>query len=70
MAGVGQTEAQAKLGSVRVYTSDFRPMKNVLAGATSVHSTRWCATATPTGGQAAHDRPRRARNRIRRPPSR
>ena len=34
MAGVGMTEAQAKqkLGSVRVYTSDFRPMKNVLAG--------------------------------------
>ncbi len=34
MAGVGMTEAQAKtkLGSVKVYTSDFRPMKNVLAG--------------------------------------
>lgn len=34
MAGVGMTESQAKnkLGSVRVYTSDFRPMKNVLAG--------------------------------------
>lgn len=33
MAGVGLTESQAKqkLGSVRVYTSDFRPMKNVLA---------------------------------------
>lgn len=33
LAGVGLTEAQArnKLGSVRVYTSDFRPMKNVLA---------------------------------------
>ena len=33
MAGVGMTESQAKqtLGSVRVYTSDFRPMKNVLA---------------------------------------
>ena len=33
MAGVGLTEAQAKntLGSVKVYTSDFRPMKNVLA---------------------------------------
>ena len=34
MAGVGMTEAEAKntLGSVRVYSSDFRPMKNVLAG--------------------------------------
>lgn len=34
MAGVGMTEAEAKqkLGSVQVYTSDFRQMKNVLAG--------------------------------------
>jgi len=34
MAGVGMTEAQARtaLGAVKVYTSDFRPMKNVLAG--------------------------------------
>ncbi|RYD63464.1 MAG: glutathione-disulfide reductase, partial [Sphingomonadales bacterium] len=34
MAGVGMTESQArnKLGSVAVYTSDFRAMKNVLAG--------------------------------------
>ncbi|TPG43518.1 glutathione-disulfide reductase [Sphingomonas koreensis] len=34
MAGVGMTEAQArtKLGSVKVYASDFRAMKNVLAG--------------------------------------
>jgi glutathione reductase (NADPH) len=34
MAGVGLTEAQAKnkFGSVKVYMSDFRPMKNVLAG--------------------------------------
>lgn len=34
MAGVGLTEAQArdKLGTIRTYTSDFRPMKNVLAG--------------------------------------
>lgn len=34
MAGVGMTESQAKqkLGAVRVYTSDFRAMKNVLAG--------------------------------------
>lgn len=34
MAGVGLTERQAKerFGSVKVYTSDFRPMKNVLAG--------------------------------------
>ncbi len=34
MAGVGMTESQArqKLGTVKVYTSDFRPMKNVLAG--------------------------------------
>lgn len=33
LAGVGLTESQARnrLGSVRVYTSDFRPMKNVLA---------------------------------------
>jgi glutathione reductase (NADPH) len=33
MAGVGMTEAEArqKLGSVKVYSSDFRPMKNVLA---------------------------------------
>ncbi|SDA34947.1 glutathione-disulfide reductase [Sphingomonas sp. NFR15] len=34
IAGVGLTEGQAKnkFGSVKVYTSDFRPMKNVLAG--------------------------------------
>lgn len=34
LAGVGLTEGQArnKLGSVRTYTSDFRAMKNVLAG--------------------------------------
>ena len=34
MAGVGMTESQAKnkLGTVRTYTSDFRAMKNVLAG--------------------------------------
>ncbi|MFA5990394.1 MAG: glutathione-disulfide reductase [Sphingomonas sp.] len=34
MAGVGMTEAEAKnkLGVVKIYTSDFRPMKNVLAG--------------------------------------
>src|SRR3546814_17663729 len=33
MAGVGMTEAEArnKLGEVKVYTSDFRAMKNVLA---------------------------------------
>ncbi len=34
MAGVGLTEGQArnKYGQVKVYSSDFRPMKNVLAG--------------------------------------
>jgi glutathione reductase (NADPH) len=34
LCGVGLTESQArqKLGAVKVYTSDFRPMKNVLAG--------------------------------------
>jgi len=34
MAGVGLTEGEArnKLGAVKVYTSDFRAMKNVLAG--------------------------------------
>ena len=34
IASVGLTEGQAKnkLGSVRTFTSDFRPMKNVLAG--------------------------------------
>ena len=34
LAGVGLTEGQAKntLGTVRTYTSDFRAMKNVLAG--------------------------------------
>jgi glutathione reductase (NADPH) len=34
LAGVGMTEGQARnsLGSVRTYTSDFRAMKNVLAG--------------------------------------
>ncbi len=34
LAGVGLTESQARnrLGSVRSFTSDFRPMKNVLAG--------------------------------------
>jgi glutathione reductase (NADPH) len=34
LAGVGLTEGEARnrLGSVKVYTSDFRAMKNVLAG--------------------------------------
>ena len=34
LASVGMTEGQArnKLGSVKTFTSDFRPMKNVLAG--------------------------------------
>jgi glutathione reductase (NADPH) len=34
LCGVGLTESQAKnaLGTVKVYTSDFRPMKHVLAG--------------------------------------
>jgi glutathione reductase (NADPH) len=34
LAGVGLTEGEARntLGSVKVYQSDFRPMKNVLAG--------------------------------------
>ena len=34
IAAVGMTESQAKnrLGTVKTYTSDFRPMKNVLAG--------------------------------------
>ena len=34
LAGVGMTEAEArnKLGEVKVYPADFRPMKNVLAG--------------------------------------
>lgn len=34
LAGVGLTESQARnrLGNVKVYTSDFRPMKYVLAG--------------------------------------
>jgi glutathione reductase (NADPH) len=34
IGGVGMTESDARnqLGSVKVYTSDFRPMKNVLAG--------------------------------------
>jgi glutathione reductase (NADPH) len=34
LAGVGMTEGQArnKLGSIKIYTSDFRAMKNVLAG--------------------------------------
>ena len=36
IGGVGMTEGQARerLGSVKVFTSDFRPMKNVLAGRT------------------------------------
>ncbi len=34
IAGVGMTESEAKnkLGQVKTFTSDFRPMKNVLAG--------------------------------------
>ncbi|HEY0938671.1 MAG TPA: glutathione-disulfide reductase [Steroidobacter sp.] len=34
LAGVGMTEGEARnsLGSVKVYTADFKPMKNVLAG--------------------------------------
>ena len=34
IGAVGLTEAQARnqLGTVRIYTSDFRAMKNVLAG--------------------------------------
>lgn len=36
LAGVGMTEGQARnsLGAIKVYTADFRPMKNVLAGRT------------------------------------
>nr|WP_298723259.1 glutathione-disulfide reductase [uncultured Steroidobacter sp.] len=36
LAGVGLTEGDARnqLGAVKVYTADFRPMKNVLAGRT------------------------------------
>ena len=30
--GLTESEARQKLGSVKVYSSDFRPMKNVLAG--------------------------------------
>lgn len=34
LAGVGMTESEArnKLGAIKVYESDFRPMKNVVAG--------------------------------------
>ena len=34
LGSVGMTEAQARntIGTVKVYTSDFRPMRNVLAG--------------------------------------
>ena len=34
LAGVGMTEGHAKntIGPVKIFTSDFRPMKNVLAG--------------------------------------
>jgi glutathione reductase (NADPH) len=34
LAGVGMTEGQARnrLGTIKTFTSDFRPMKNVLAG--------------------------------------
>ncbi len=34
LAGVGLTEGEARntLGSIKVFSSDFRPMKNVLAG--------------------------------------
>jgi glutathione reductase (NADPH) len=34
LAGVGMTESQARnrLGTIKTFTSDFRPMKNVLAG--------------------------------------
>jgi glutathione reductase (NADPH) len=34
LAGVGMTEGQARnrLGTVKIFTSEFRPMKNVLAG--------------------------------------
>ncbi len=32
--GMTESEARQKLGSVKVYSSDFRPMKNVLAGRT------------------------------------
>ena len=62
LAGVGLTEEQArsKLGQVRIHTSDFRPMKNVLA-----ESQR--ALAVQIGRRRhrrphrrrAHDRPRR-----------
>jgi glutathione reductase (NADPH) len=34
LAAVGMTESEARqrLGSIKVYESDFRPMKNVVAG--------------------------------------
>ena len=46
IAQVGMTESEArqKLGSVKVYTSDFRPMKTCWRAATSARFTRWFAT--------------------------
>ena len=63
MAGVGMTEAQArnKLGSVKVYTSDFRAMKNVLAGRHERALYKMIVEAeTEKGRRPAHDRAGRA----------
>ena len=65
IASVGMTEGEARnrLGSIRVYTADFRPMKNVLAGRNE-------RSLVQTGGRRfgrprrrhPHDRPGRARD--------
>ena len=65
IASVGMTEGEARnrLGQVRTYTSDFRPMKNVLAGRNerSLYKLVVDGGDRP-GGRHPHDRARRARN--------
>ena len=65
LAGVGMTEGEArnKLGTVKTFTSDFRPMKNVLAGRNERSLYKLVLDGeTDAGRRHPHDRPRRARN--------
>ena len=65
LAGVGMTEGEArnKLGTVKTFTSDFRAMKNVLAGRNERSLYKLVVDgATDADRRHPHDRPRRAGN--------
>ena len=65
IAGVGMTESQArdKVGAYKTYVSDFRPMKNVLAGRNERALYKMIVDEeTEQVRRHPHDRPRRAGN--------